>query len=277
MREILDMLVRYEGRGFLILLYIPALIAILRNEKDRSIRLLFGYLPLLLLVVFFLPPVHFVYSKVDGADTYYRVLWLVPMMVTTAYSAVRTFSARIYVMIPICCAAVILCGSFVYTESGMVRAENRLHLPQGALDVCDTIINDTGGEETMAAVPSELVQFVRQYDSRILLAYGREMLMPAYAGYYHAVYDAMEKDEVIDTKKLAAACREYGCSYVVLNAARKTAGDLEDEGMELVSNVSGYIVYRDPEVINQTSAQRNTPVQRNTLSAYRTEAMASFP
>lgn len=247
MTAIISTVIEYMGTGFVLIVYIAALVSVLRLEEDRAVRMIFGVLPLVILIVFVLPPFHWLYSKIDGADTYYRILWMVPMIMTIAACGVRILRERIYLGTAIMCAIAIGSGSYTYAASNtnMVKAENRLHIPNAVITVCDTITNDSGGEETMAAMPSELVQFVRQYDSRIDLAYGREMLMPQYSKYTaNAVYEAMERGEEIQAEALASACSQYSCSYIVLNASRTRVGDLEDYGYTLLSNVDGYIVYK---------------------------------
>ena len=245
MKEIYHILIQYQGSGAMLLLYAVALAVLLYNEKDRSVRLLFGYMPLVIFIVFFIPPVYRIYSRLDGADTYYRLLWLIPMSVTIVYSIARCFAGRRLIFLAGACMVIILCGQFTYSNVHIVKAENRLHIPQAVISVCDTITNDTGGERAMAAMPSELVTFVRQYDTRILMPYGREMLMPAYVNYYNSVYAAMEQTQVIDLHRLVEAAREYSCGYIVLNASRSISGNYEREGLELVTDLGAYRVYRD--------------------------------
>lgn len=246
MSEILSTILDYMGTGFVPVVYVAALVALLRLEEDRVVRVIFGWLPAIILVMFLLPPVHWVYSKIDGADTYYRILWMLPMVMTIAACGVRILRSRLLLGTAILCAVAVVSGSYTYASSNMslAPAENRLHIPNAVITVCDTITNDTQGAETMAAVPSELVQFVRQYDARIDLAYGREMLMPQYSRYTaNAVYEAMERGDVIDAEVLASACRQYSCDYIVINASRTVEGDLADYGYRELSQVDGYIVY----------------------------------
>ncbi len=250
MSEITRILFAYMGVGFVLVLYVVCLLLLLKREKDQMIRLLLGWLPLVILILFFLPPFYYVYSKIDGADTYYRVLWLLPVSVTIAYEGISLLKERLLLATAVMILVAGMTGAYMYSTQNQVLqpAENRLHMPNAVLTVCDTITNDMTTEEVVAAMPSELVQFVRQYDTRIELAYGREMLMPQYSKYTsNAVYEEMERAEVISAKHLASACHAYSCDYVVLNASREVDGDLADWGYEILSNVDGYIVYRNTE------------------------------
>ncbi len=217
-------IVAYSGTGFLTVLYVIALVTLFLREDDRANRILFLYLPACFLVLFLLPPVRDLYAKIEGMETYYRFLWLIPMAMAVL---------------------ALLCGQYTYSNANILPAQNRLHLPQVVIDVSDYIVNAAGGQRTMVAMPPELVQFVRQYDSRILMPYGREMLMPQYADYYQSVYDVMTAD-VIDGDALVAAIREYNCNYFVMRAEKMAGVDLSGTGILYLDTVDGYNIYQDP-------------------------------
>lgn len=245
MSGVIGTIVAYSGTGLLTVLYVISLIILFLREDDKANRVLFLYLPAALLVLFLLPPVREIYSKVESTDTYYRFLWLIPMSVTTCYALIRQTSRNLIAGIILMAGIVLLCGSYTYSNENILKAENRLHLPQSVIDVCDYILNDTGGERTMVAMDPGLVQFVRQYDSRIMMPYGREMLMPAYEDYYQSVYDAMTQDP-IDGDQLIEACREYNCNYIVMNAEDMAGVDLSGTGILYLDTVDGYNIYKDP-------------------------------
>ena len=245
MNEILPMIAAYEGNGLLLVLYGIALVFLFLREDDKANRAIFLYMPLGLIVLLLLPPVHAVYSAIEGSDTYYRFLWLIPMGVTVGYAAIRQFTTSLNRGVVITGILIILCGTYVYHNENIVEAQNRLHLPEEVIDITDYILQDTGGQRCMVAMPAGLVQFVRQYDARILMPYGREMLMPQWSGYYHSVYEAMSSDPV-DPEQLITALREYNCNYLVMAASRMGGVDLGDTGLIFLDTVDGYNIYRDP-------------------------------
>jgi len=238
-------IVAYSGTGFLTVLYVIALVTLFLREDDRANRILFLYLPACFLVLFLLPPVRDLYAKIEGMETYYRFLWLIPMSVTTCYALIRQTSRRLPFGLAAMAVLALLCGQYTYSNANILPAQNRLHLPQVVIDVSDYIVNAAGGQRTMVAMPPELVQFVRQYDSRILMPYGREMLMPQYADYYQSVYDVMTAD-VIDGDALVAAIREYNCNYFVMRAEKMAGVDLSGTGILYLDTVDGYNIYQDP-------------------------------
>ena len=244
MNEIWNILLKYEGSGFMVLLYFISLVFLFLREDDSANRKIFLYTPLVFVILFFLPPFYRLYGIIDGTDTYYRILWMAPMAVTIGYCVVRQFSGHLRVMVMVSCALIAVAGNYVYNNENILRVENRLHLPQLVLDICDVIMTDTGGEQAMAAMPPNVVQFVRQYDTRILMPYGREMLMPQWSSYYHAVYDAYVQDP-IDAEYLVESIRDYDCDYVVLEEAKAAGLDLESFGLDLLRAVDGFVIYKD--------------------------------
>ncbi len=270
MTNIIGVLEQYRGGGFLLLIYAVAFVYLFVKEKDATARALFVYLPLMVFVLFLLPPVYAVYCKVE-ADAYYRLLWLMPMLATVALAAARITRKAGIPGMAVIAALIIAGGKYTYANVNVLDAENRLHIPQAAIDVCDFILNDhdilmeeagtprtplpefpesiLSGDEgfwddrVKAAVPGELVHFTRQYTSRVNMPFGREMMVPQWP-YFNDVYTEMEKAEVIDAEALSEILKETGCGYLVLNAAKPVEGDLADYGYEAIAFLDGYNIFR---------------------------------
>lgn len=243
MNSIRSILYEYEGGHLLLLLYLVCLVYLFCKEKSKDRRILFVYLPLLLLTAFFLPPVFAIYSKIDSARTYYRLLWMLPASMTIVYSSLKLFSSNLRMGLVVICGVIVLSGDYVYANENILKAENRLHLPQMILDISDYLMNETGGEQTMAAMPVGLVQFVRQYNAKILMPYGREMQM---GSYYNEVYESLEQTDPVDAKELCSALDLYNCEFLVIEAAKEVRGDLTDYGLTYLADVDGYSIWHCP-------------------------------
>ena len=77
----------YGGTGFLLLLYVIALGYLLIREKNKYVRSIFVYAPMLLIFGFLFPVSRKLYVAVlNEGNTYYRVLWLLPVSITLAYT-----------------------------------------------------------------------------------------------------------------------------------------------------------------------------------------------
>ncbi len=244
----------YGGNGMLLLMFIAASIYIIAAEKDIKKKIILGILPLVILAGFLLPVTKIVYVAVfdDGSDTYYRLLWIIPMYAVIAYGAckalirIKRASVRrgIFALMIVIIAVT---GSFVYGNQYMSVAENLYHIPQNVIDICDVISPAEGQPRVRAAFPSELVHFVRQYDTDILMPYGREMVVTQW-DYYNAVYEVMEKPETIDVDALLEATRQTKCHYIILADSRKINGNLSDYGLNAIANIDGYTIFEDPQV-----------------------------
>lgn len=253
MSAIFEVIRLYMGTGYLLVLYAAAVVYLFLREKNKMVRLFLIWLPLLILVVFLLPPFYFVYGKIEGTETYYRILWMIPVGATIAYASGKLFaSIKNMKLRPIAmmllCLSVVFTGQAVYGNINVSKAENRLHLPQTVVDISDYILSvSEGSRNIMVAMPSELVHFVRQYDIGIRMPYGREMLVSSW-GFDNEVYDAMERPEEICAEDLAKAAKDARCNYIVLHQYRAIDEDLTEYGYEKQVLLDDYYIYYDPEL-----------------------------
>ncbi len=244
----------YGGNGMLLLMFLVSAIYIIAFERNLKKKIMLGVLPLVIMAGFLLPISKMVYVKLfdDGSDTYYRILWLIPMYIVIGYGACKALMAvknRVVMRCTLVAVLVVIAvsGSCVYVNQYVSVAENLYHIPQTVVDICDVIAPEDHEPRVRAAFPSELVHFVRQYDTDILMPYGREMVVTQW-DYYNAVYEVMEKPEVIDAKALLEATRQTKCEYIILSEDRQIDSNLEELGLEVVDRVDGYIIYSDPEI-----------------------------
>lgn len=236
----------YTGLKLLLLLTALSWIYLLIKEKDKRVRLVLVWAPVLIVILFLFPLSRkaFVAAGLDG-ETYYRVLWTIPMGVITTYGACRFFAAHKRIGLVITSALIILCGSLVYKSGYISKAENLYHIPDTVIKICDRISAGDSSVRVKAVMPPELIHFVRQYDATINMPYGREMLVERW-DYYNAVYEVMEKPEVVNMEELLEATRAEYCQYIVMSVSKKTDVDPESSGLVLIDEIDGYRIYEDP-------------------------------
>lgn len=146
----------YMGTGLIVIWYMISLIYLWINEKRKYLRLLFLYMPVILLLIYFNPLfAKAVYHMAEG-EIYYRILWLLPVTVVIAYTTVciydRFGDRRRADLFALCAAGMIgLSGSFVYSSPLFSRAENVYHMPDSVVHICDAI--RVPGREVMALFP----------------------------------------------------------------------------------------------------------------------------
>ena len=239
----------YMGTGLIVIWYMISLIYLWINEKRKYLRLLFLYMPVILLLVYFNPLfARLVYNVAEG-EIYYRILWLLPITPVIAYTTVciygRFMDRRRADLFALCAVGMIaVSGSFIYSSPLFSKAENVWHMPDSVVHICDAI--RVPGREVMALFPLELVSYVRQYDPTICMPYGREMTVDRWH-YSDLLRDAMI-EEIIDAEKMVPLAREAGCHYCILPVNQKIKGELKEYGWEIFGETDGYIIYRDPVI-----------------------------
>ena len=233
----------YIGNGLTFLLYVIALAYLWVREKDQEKRVLFLYMPLSIFVLYFCPLTNHLFQKLLGDEIIYRFLWLLPEILTLGYALVKLVQdlkkpvAKVLVALALV-AVFGLSGKYVYANPYFSVAENRFHVPNAVKAVCDSII--IPGREVMAAMPDEMIPYVRQYTANVCMPYGRD----AIAGFVPKpdLYLELQKSE-IDCEKVASLAKESNVYYIVLNPAKTMNGDFSDYGYSYVNTVAGYPIY----------------------------------
>ena len=240
--EILQIMRDYAGNGLAIILYIISAIYLFIKEKDETKRIILLYSTVMIMLLFILPPFAVIIFNTIGQEVYYRILWLLPMTIVIAYAFVKVlWSLTNLKWKMICCVLggvlIILTGDYTYDNPYFSKAENRFHVPQVVMNVCDTII--IPGREVRAVVPSEMLPYVRQYTANICMPYGRDVVVETWKE-NNLLYDAMES-MIADCGLIAELAAEQGCHYIIMHEKREREGPLE--GYTYQRTVNGYEIY----------------------------------
>ena len=91
MKEIVTIFQNYCGSGWYPVLFLAALLYLLVTEQKKRIRVVLVEGSLVITVLFFLPFTKTVMNLLGEGETYYRILWLLPMAVVIAYAGIRLF------------------------------------------------------------------------------------------------------------------------------------------------------------------------------------------
>ncbi len=236
----------YTGLKFLLLLTLLSWFYLLFTEKDKRVRIMLVYAPLIILILFLCPfsKKLFVAAGLDG-ETYYRIIWTIPMGVITVFGACKFFGKYRKIGLVLTSLLIALCGSYVYKSEYISKAENLYHIPDTVIEICQLIEPENPDARVSAVMPPELIHFIRQYSASINMPYGREMLVERW-DYGNAVYEAMEGSTIVNMDKLVEATRGEYCQYIVMAEGRQTSKDPLESGLILVDVVDGYRIYEDP-------------------------------
>lgn len=242
--EIVASYERFVGTGMMIALFLVAVIYLFVVEKNKTTRIILIYVPVILLVVYFCPLFAKVVFVVVGSDIYYRILWLIPIVLVLAYAATKiilSLSGRKKWLAGIAIVVIIMTsGQFVYKSVHFSVADNLYHIPQEVIDLCEAIREE---EIVTAAFPPEHLHYVRQYTEDIYMPYGREMLVAAW-GSQNSLYNLVVVP-VLDVEALVEELRKRETEYVVFSVEKELLGSFEEYQFEFIYETENYIVYRD--------------------------------
>ena len=89
--DALKLFQEYMGTGLIVLWFLVSLLYLWLTEKRKYIRVMFLYVPLVLLLVFFNPLVAKIVSQMADGEIYYRILWLLPVTPVIAFGTVQLY------------------------------------------------------------------------------------------------------------------------------------------------------------------------------------------
>lgn len=247
MKTIIEDIILYNNKSFLMPLFLIALLFLWVTETDRKLRVILLYLVAAIAVIFLCPLYAWIGMRIDE-EIYYRVFWTLPIGILVCYSTVRLMMRFRYavsraLVFFLAILVIVINGDLVYTNSFHIRSVNAYHIPQQVIQVADAIRQEN--YKPVAVLPAELLPFLRQYTADIYTPYGRNILEPAWT-FHNELYDAMEGDSAVyDVAEVARCARNERCAFVVLSCIKQMKGSMEEEGYFLYRFVEGYFIYMD--------------------------------
>lgn len=184
------------------------------------------------------------------SGVYWRLFWTLPIVITIAV-VLTEFAGRIdrrwlrMAAVGAMCLVIALTGKSVINRGTYTRAENDYQIPQAAIDVADIVLEDTEGGSTMIVAPDDLVCYIRQYTTKVKLAYGRDSwgFIGVPEWWQTEIYDLMHAEEM-DYKMLREKAYEYETRYIVFDTTiYDLPKEIEDYGYDFVGETGKYRIY----------------------------------
>ena len=164
--EVITLFREYMGTGLIVGWFLLALVYLMLKEKRKNIRIVFVYVPLVLLLLYFNPLVAEIIYGLAGNEIYYRILWLLPITVVIAYSVIHLYGqlkGKIRIVFAAICAVLcMISGSFIYSNPFFGRAENLYHVPDSVVNICDAI-EVQGREVAVKIIDSAIENYVEKF------------------------------------------------------------------------------------------------------------------
>lgn len=230
-----------------------SIILILIIEKNRTIKIIFGWYSIAFLIGIFNPLTYRIITMFTGGVwQYYARLFsmlLVPQTIglgtvlliekiTTIKTIKSEFDKRrrlfgrllkFHLAIG-ACILMIVGGTDVYKQDWMKPAQNVAKVPNEAIWICQNLHKDTG---VTIAVPGSLSPYIRQIDASFYMPYGR---------YLNALGNALSTENPDPWYVMEEGGKE-GCDYIVVLSNEKNRVAFKQCGWEPEDEIGQYLVY----------------------------------
>ena len=261
--KVLTAFQEYIGDGrYFIIFGICLVLCFLLARKREEIHYFFHY-TLILGIVLFLPFTAQFIAKGIGSDVYWRMFWMVPVVLVIAFVLTKLirFIPLVSVkgiLIAVCCEMLIITGTFIYSEGQFVEVPNDYKLPSDTLQVAEIILEDAGedAEEIRLTVPNTLACDLRQYDARFIMPVGRNYeSMAVQDERYEMALDLSEKvrNPHVYPPIMLEALEDYGCQYVVLSKNDGRIYSLSKYECVELGQSNSYVIFKLPDQLNEAT------------------------
>lgn len=171
----------YTGNKFIWILFIIAAF-ILWMKMDKEIRKKFIIVILISIIFVFNDFVRNILGKLSDMSTYYRFLWLIPIVLflSVAMAELITFPKRWIIKIIICILLIITLtfkGESYYFKDGLSLPQNKYGISNDVIQVCEVIKHDKDEENPVVVTNMDLNYLLRAYDASIVWGISRNAYM----------------------------------------------------------------------------------------------------
>lgn len=244
---------QYSGTGLHMVLFWLCLFALsvgAVKHKNKKNKILI-FISLGVFILFACPlTARFIIQYCIEEETYWRLLWLLPVPLVTAYAITegiwhvklkKPWMRRILACV--CAVAVILTGSFVLSREQFSWPVGAEKLPEPVMEVCKAIdeaaLQNQDLEKCVLAEDT-LVSYLRQYDGSMKMPYGRIVMRGLKKKRLHKVLNNPE----CNYKLLTNLARKNGCNYLVLYTARFYDSQVPEGTCMYIAQIGEYTIYR---------------------------------
>ena len=233
------------GGAWIFPILAASMVWILKAEQNKTLKLLFGLLPLAILGLYWCPLSGLVFMKLLGENVYWRVLWLVLPAVTIPYAGClvlkRLEGLRRYGAFLVMLAVIALGGQKVLSAEWFEASVNVYKVPQYVVSVCDLL---PGRVHVLAS--NRLTPYLRLYDPTITLEYARNAMgyNEDSEGPVAELYNAVQEPE-IDIDVVGPLARQQACTFLIFSISRTYVGDRADYGYRKYADTDEFVIFVD--------------------------------
>lgn len=202
---------------------------------------------LLLLGGIFCPLTADIIMKMIGGEVYWRVFWLLPVVLIVAFTGTEIVAlvkgrGKKILLTLLCITLIAVNGEFVFTDEYFENRENNYKIPTEVIWVADAI-NEHAQENEIKkkkiVAPISISTYIRIYDATILQAYGRDMSRKENPTQLYTEIHAEEHD----FEHLGEQARAAKCRYVILEQESDDKEAMEAQNFKQIYESTSYTVY----------------------------------
>ncbi len=231
----------YKGTGMYIILFCIAIFYICLKEKNNNNKAFFIYFPIIILLITLNPLFNKIISPIFKESTYWRVYWMIPLIIEIAYASVlfineqKEKNEKIISIIGVI-AIIVISGKYTYTEENFFKTGNLYKLPDESVRIAQIIGLDES-DHKKAIVSESIVAYIRQIDANIGLAYKREPQGYANNKFVLAMLQG-------DSYQIAKLAIENNCNYIVLKKVIPLTLDMSYFNFSVLDMTENYVIYK---------------------------------
>ena len=232
-------------------------------QKKSSLKQVSYYVLFLFVTIFnpFLVKWFFGYFHQD--EVYYRFFWLLPINLIAAYLMVyvlfkiRGILKKLIVCFLFGCCILFMGSPVVYPSTLMNIPDNLYKVPDDVLEISEYLHQTSDLENPRAAVSSDLLMTIRQYDPSIVLTLERNRVLcwqgsPLFqdlvenAGYQaqRPIMDVIYAGDVSNSTAFLNAIDITQTQYLVYSKSVNISSFLTNLGYQYISETENYYIYK---------------------------------
>ena len=239
---------QYNGQSIIpIIILIGILFLVVREKKNTNYLIV--YLGVLLLT--FNEVTYYLIRKLGEGMTYYRFLWMIPMVIISAYVIMKLFEMingrKRKVFAAGICVLCFAMTSGISMQQFFQFPENIYQMPQNTVDVCDIIEKDRQEKSPVTVLADNSIMYgIREYNANI------QKVMEEDDGYLWNMLESNNCDVSGFLGKVIIS--QADIDYIVIpNKNNASAAMLMSAGSSYIGSSQDYGVYRtNYDVIAQT-------------------------
>lgn len=239
-----DVFAIYWNKSPTILIYLASMLYLFVNRKKNEFFYFIVRYTLIFYIFLYNPVIYYVaYIFCHGASVYVRLLYIIFPEVCMAVALsflVDCFSQRSKRIVSIIMAAICIAlfGQNYIKTAQFQKAENIYKLPQEIITLCD-LINENATETPYLMADQNLVNYIRQYSSKITMLYGRGGM--TYKG--KDLFTLIQNSE-ISIEEIVSIMERYDCNYIIWKNHKNEIAMFLEYGTTIVASTEHYTILK---------------------------------